>query len=96
MLPKPSARQYASTDTCLVSPTTSAKGAIKGITIAAFPEAEGMKKLNTKLTMYINTAEMADGTFVSGSDNAYIIVCIIFASVMMIEIAFAKPISNAP
>lgn len=68
-LEKPSPNWKAWTATCLVMPTRSAMGTIKGITAAAWPDPEGIRKLIRRLAMNMKFAPITDPMLEIGMES---------------------------
>ncbi|MPN57481.1 hypothetical protein SDC9_205175 [bioreactor metagenome] len=80
---------------CLERPITSEKGAIIGIVIAAFAEAEGMKMFNRVCIAYIDPSEAALPVFSMALAMLFNIVSMILPSLRIKIIPPAKPTTKA-
>ena len=93
-LQRPSPNWYAWTQTCLVIPARSARGTIRGITIAAWPAAEGIKIFTRILKITMNPAPSTAPMDIRGLLKALTIVSITPPALSRRETALAKPITN--
>ena len=94
-LEKPSPNWKAWTATCLVMPTRSAMGTIKGITAAAWPDPDGIRKLISRLAMNMKFAPITDPMLEIGMESQLTMVFRIWPWDRITPMPLANPTINA-